>query len=353
MMKPCRPLALAAVVGLTIGVGVGAAQTVEVTNAPAGSTVELVLNNATIGSAAADAAGFATIPVNLQAHGGKRETDVYVHIDSCESSRRIIIAERGQQPPPAGANCERRDMGLFLLRRVSTVVVNLGGVNPTVLLVQGRFDPRNPRPMRAWNAAPTGFVFSAGGGLMKFSDVELVSCGNVAGCSGGGFEGGYTAAVTYWIKPFLGADVAFVKPAEAEVTGGGTGFQFTSNLDSRVLTVAGKSGAPLGPVRIYGTVGGTFQQSTFTTTQHNDDSTVTINNVTQIIEGGTQTFELKTEGWAWMFGGGVELWLKRWLAAYAEVGFLKLKGSPVDNAEGELNDRVMSIVLGARVHIGR
>ena len=41
MTNPWRPLALAAVVSLTVGVGAAAAQTAIATNAPAGSTVEL------------------------------------------------------------------------------------------------------------------------------------------------------------------------------------------------------------------------------------------------------------------------------------------------------------------------
>lgn len=353
MMNPWRLLACAAVVSGTLGVGVGSAQTVTVTNAPAGSTVELVLNDKTLGSAPVDAAGYASIPVNLEKTAGKPETDVYVFIDVCGSVRRVILAERGQQPGPIAADCERRDMGLFLLRRSSSVIVNVGGVNPTVLLVQGRYDPRNPRPMRAWNAAPTGLVLSAAGGLMRFSNVETQSCGNVSNCEGGGFGIGYTLGATYWIKPYLAAEAGFVRPQEVTIEGSGSGFQFTTSLDPRVFTIAGKAGAPLGPVRVYGKGGGTLHQATYLTTQTNDPTTVTIDGVSQTIPGGTQTFELKTEGWGWFFGGGMEVWMKRWFAAYAEANFMKLKGSPVDDSEGAFDDRLMVIVLGGRIHIGR
>ena len=54
MIKGWRPLGLAAVVSLTIGAGVAAAQTVIVTNAAPGSNVDVVLNTAVAGSAAAD-----------------------------------------------------------------------------------------------------------------------------------------------------------------------------------------------------------------------------------------------------------------------------------------------------------
>ena len=90
MMNPWRPLALAAVVTWTLGIGVAAAQTATATNAPAGTTVELVVNSATAGSATADAAGFATIPINMDATmAGKRETDVYIFVDMCADSRRV------------------------------------------------------------------------------------------------------------------------------------------------------------------------------------------------------------------------------------------------------------------------
>ena len=345
MLNPWRPLVIAAVVSVTVGVGVARAQTVVVTNAPQGSTVELVLNGTAVGSAKVDSAGFATIPVNLVTQLKKRETDVYVYVETCGDARRVIMAERGQQPAAAPSDCDRRDMGLFLLRRVSTVVVNAGGPTPTVLLVQGRFDPRDPRPIRPWNSAPTGLILTGGGGLMRFSDVESIACGDVTDCSGGGFKPGYTVGATYWITPYAGAEVSFVRPAEITVDGAGTGFEFASSFDVRVLTIAGKGAVPAGPVRVYGKGGGSFQQATFTTTQTDTDAATT--------EERTQTFELKTEGWGWLFGGGIEVWIKRNLGVYAEATFLKLKGSPVDNAEGTLNDRIMSIVIGGHVHIGR
>jgi hypothetical protein len=341
MMKPWRPLALAAVVSWTLGVGVVTAQTVTVTNAPAGSPVELVLNNKAVGSATADAEGFATIPINMAANlAGKGETDVYIHVDMCAESRRIIIAERAQQPPPPGEGCDRRDMGLFLLRRVSTVVVNVAGPNPSIRLVQGKYDPKDPRPIRAWNAAPTGLVLSGAGSFARFSDVETTACGNLSDCDGEGFDFGYAVGATYWIFPFAGAEVGFVKPSENTVTGAGTGFQFSSGLDVRMLTVAGKGGIPAGPVRVYGKGGINFHQATFTTTQTDEG------------QSGTQTFELNTEGFGWLFGGGLEVWMKRWLGVYAEGTFSKVKGNPVDDAEGTMDDLYTSFVVGGTIHFG-
>ena len=345
MSKPLRLLALAAVYCLTIGAGLGSAQTVVATNAPQGSSIELVLNGEAVGTATVDPSGHASLPVNLVQQLKKDQTDLYIFVEQCGDTWRVILAERGNQPPVPPADCDRRDMGLFLVRRVSTLVVNVGGASPTVLLVQGRFDPRNPRPIRPWNAAPTGPVLSAGGGLMRFSEVESVACGDVSNCSGGGFTLGYTVGAAYWFKPFLAAEVSFVKPAETTASGAGENFQFTSALDARALAVAGKVAVPAGPIRVYGKAGGTFHQATFETSQTYDAASAP--------GAGTQVFEVKTEGWGWLFGGGVEVWLRRRLGAYLEVDFLKLKGSPIDDAAGDLSERVMSIVLGAHVHIGR
>ncbi len=352
MTNPWRPLALAAVVSLTVGVGAAAAQTAIATNAPAGSTVELVLNGATVGTATADPTGYATIPINLAANtGGKTETDVYIFVDVCASSRRIVIAERGQ-PTSSPGDCERRDMGLFLLRRASTLSVNMGGVNPTVLLVQGRFDPREPRPVRSWNAAPTGLVLGVGGIMRSFRDARTLACGQTSDCDGGGFNTGGIAGATYWIKPYLAADVSVMIPVEATIEGSGDGFEFTTIQDVRVLQLGGILGVPAGPARVYGKGGGIFNQSTFETTHTTDATTVTIDGTVTTVPGGTQKFELKTEGWSWYVGGGLEVWIKGWLAIYGEATFNHLKGDPVDDADGLMDDRLNSFVVGMKFHIG-
>ena len=61
-----RPLVLAAAFDVMAGAGLAVAQTLVMTNAPAGGNVELVLNATPLGSAAADERGDATLPVDLQ-----------------------------------------------------------------------------------------------------------------------------------------------------------------------------------------------------------------------------------------------------------------------------------------------
>jgi hypothetical protein len=354
MMESWRPLALAAALNMIAGVGVARAQTVAVTNAPPGSTVELVLNTTPIGSVAADARGDARLPLNFSADAGKTEMDANVSVEACDNVLRVLVVERGQQRPPVGAGCSRRDVeGLYLVRRVTTLVVDVSGPNPAIWLRQGAVTLHPSKPPRAWSSSPTGLVVSGGGGLAKLSNVVSVACGNVTECSGDKSGIAYTAGVAYWLTAFLAAEASYVKPAKAATRGSGNGFRFDSGLDAHVLTFVGKIGAPLGRLRLYGEAGANYHRATFATTETVDDLTTTIDGVTTTIPGGTQTFELRTAGWGWVFGGGLDVWMASSFAIYAEGGRAVLKGSARDNGEGAIDDRLTFLLLGARVRIGR
>jgi hypothetical protein len=357
MMKPWRLLALAAALNVMAGVGVGTAQTVVVRNAPPASTVELVLNSKTIGSAAADSAGDVKIPVNLSTHIGKTETEAQLAVDVCGDMRRVQVFERGLQPPPPGDGCDRRDVtGLFFVRRVSTLVVNLSGPNPAVLLIQGSYSLLPPGPGTLWSTPPTGLVLSGGIGLSKFRDVLSVNCGDGTGltqCAGDESPIAYTAGATYWISPFLGVEGSYVRPKKVTFTGSGDAFRFNGSLDAELVTISGKIGAPVGPVRIYGMVGTNYHRATASTSETIDDKTITIDGVAQTITGGTQAFELKTAGWGWQFGGGMEVWVIRSLGVYAEFSRASLKGSASDNKEGTLDEGLTALMVGARLRLGR
>lgn len=360
MMKTVRTLAVAAAFNLlVVGVGVAAAQTVIVRHAPPASTVELVLNAATIGSATVDAAGDATLAVNLSEHGGKAETDANVYVDVCGSVRRVLIAERAVQPPAGGPGCTRTQIaGLFWLRKISTLVVDVGTPGPRMWLSQG------PAP-KQWlvdspddvvivrRSAPKGLVVFGGAGMTKLRDTVAISCGNVAECAGDGLEVGYAVGVAYWVARFLAAEGTFMKPADANASGSGTGFRFDSALDSRLMTIAAKVGPAIGPVRVYGKVGMNYHRAAFRTTQTNDETTITVDNVTQTVKGGTQTFELRTSGWGWLFGAGGEGWITNRFAIYGEAGRAVLKGDSVGGGQGLIDDAVTFVLFGARVRVGR
>ena len=329
------------------------AQSVLVRSAPANSTVEVLLNNASVGTATADADGNARLPLDLAARGVKPDTDVHLEVDVCGTTMRVLVLERAVQAAPAEEGCDRRDVtGLFFLRRVSTLVVNVAGTVPTIMLIQGPFRPGDELVTRSWRAAPTGLVLSGGAGLGNFSNAVAEACGNVQGCTGDGAGLAYTGAVGYWVLPFVGAEASYTVPADMTASGSASNYRFDSTLDSRILTIVGKGGVPAGPVRVYGQFGAIYHRTLFRTEQTNDPQTVTIDGVEQTIPGNTQTFELPTDGWGMVFGGGLEVWVSSWLGIYGEFGRAALKGNARDDREGSIDERFTSVVVGARVHIG-
>lgn len=349
MTKPWRPLALAAVLFVSVSAGAATAQTVIVTKAPVGATIELVLNTATVASGTADDDGNATLALNISKNVNKAETDASIYVDICgEKVRRVLIAERVRQPPPPDTGCDRRQIvGLFLIRSVSTMVIDVGGANPTVLLRQGPFSLRQ---VIRWTP-PTGLVLFGGGVFGTFSNARDVACGNV-NCDSDNTGLGYTAGVEYWFAPFLSAEGSYVKPSDATAQGSSGTSSFDSNLDLHAFTAAGKFGIPVRRARFYGKAGATYQQSKFRTNQTFEDTTITVDGVTETIEGGTQALELETKGWSWFFGGGAEVWVRPAFAIFGEAGLAWLKGEAVDNEEGELDERLTYVLFGARVRIG-
>jgi hypothetical protein len=360
MRVPWRPLALAVALNVTVVVGVAKAQTVIVTNAPPGSTVELALNADTLGSATADPHGAATLAVNLSAHGGKTQTDVRIYVDVCSNLRRVLLVEQSMPPPPLKDGCVRKEIPrLFLLSGVTTLVVDVSQPAPAVWLRQGPVpaewlsqEPQVLRAARARENSPTGLVLFGGGDLAKFRDAVKLGCGDVGGCAGTNFRVAYSAGAAYWFTRFLAAEASYVKPSNATFNGSGDNFRFNGYLDARVVTVTGKVGVPIGRVRLYGQAGVNYHQETSSTTQTIDDSVVTVDSVTTTIKGGTQTFTLKTAGWGWLFGGGVEIWAVPKFAVYAEGGRARLNGADLNGGEARIDDRVTFILVGARVRIG-
>lgn len=352
MTRSWRPLALAAVLNVMVGVGGAAAQTVMVRNAQPETTVEVVVNAATVGSKAVDASGNAAIELNLPAAAGKPQMDADVFVDTCDGRRRVLILERGQPSSPQGSDCQRRDdLGFFLVRRVSTIVVDLATTPPTVMLRQGEvsFDPADLVAV----TAPSGLVVFGGGAMAQFADAVAVACGNVTECSGKDSRLGYAAGLEIWFTRFLAAEASYIKSRKVVAEGSGTAFRFDSSLDPHIISIAGKIGIPARRARFYGKVGGNYHRALLATSQTYDDRTVTIDGVPQTIPGGTQSFELTTGGWGWLFGGGVEFWLKPSFGLYGEVLRTALKGSALDDEEGAIDERVNAFVIGARVRIGR
>jgi hypothetical protein len=336
---------------LLCGASFASAQTVVVTNAEPGTTVEVVRDGAVVASGTADTNRVATLPVPEPARLTS-DIDGIIYIETCPERRRVLIIERGQPRPPVEPGCSREEIaGLFLVRPISTLAIDVSASPPRLLLIQGRYDPLSPP--RAGADVPTGLILSGAGGLGWFSDPEATACGNVADCSTDGIRLTSAVAAAYWFIPFVGAEFGFVRPREWQANGAGAVHNFTSTLDAEMFTIAGLVGGPVGPVRLYGKAGTTFHRATFSTTQTIDELTADVDGVTRLIQGGTQTLAYRTSGWGWLFGGGFELWLSRWLAVYTEVDFAAMRGQDVDGGEAVGRERLTAVVGGLKVHVGR
>jgi hypothetical protein len=336
MMKPLRLLVAAAALNVTIGIGVAAAQTVLVRHAKPGETIELDLNSTKVATATADASGDATLPLDLRGNNaGKTEIDANIFIDTCDTLHRVIVAERGQPLAAQQPGCERREIsGLYWVRRVNTLVVDVGGPNPTMMLIKGEY---GLEPELTWGA-PAGLVVFGGGGLTELRDAALIFCGTASSC-GKNTGVAFTTGATLWFKRYVGVEGSYMKPRKTTASGSGDTYSFNSELDLDVITVAGTVGVPIGPVRLSGKGGTNYHFGTSTTKE-------TINSL-------SQTFEVKTRGWGWLFGADAEVWVSPVAALYAEAGFAGLKGGAVDGGEARLDDRLRFLMFGVRVHIGR
>ncbi len=323
------------------------AQTVMVRGVPPGAKVEAVVDTAPAGSTTANPAGEATVVIPRIA--GKTDAEANIFIDVCaDNLRRVLIVERGKAAAAPGEGCDRKEVqGLYWIRSVSTVVVTMSDPTPRVLLRQGSYSFKPPRVF----GPPTGLVIFGGGGLSRISDIGLFACGDVSSCSdkASGWSG--MAGVEYWVKPWLAAEGAYLKPANAKSSGSGEGFRFDSVLKADVFSIAAKIAIPVARVRMYGKIGRDYHDATFETDQTLDDRTITVDDAPQTVKGGRQTYGLRTQGWGWIYGGGLEVWTAPAFALYLEAGRGQLKGPGVDNVDGTLDDNVNYILVGARVRI--
>ena len=327
---------LCAAVLFLVFVRAAAAQTVIVTNAPRGEKVEVLIGGQPAGSGTVDPAGVATIPISLQRTAGVASIDARIFVDVCGQLHRIHIVEKNQLPPARDEGCDRREVtGIFFVRPVNTLVLNVGGAIPSLLLVRGRYDVNNPSPIvRAAN----GLILFAGGGLIGFNEIAASACGRLEQCRQDGSGAAFGGGAGFWITPWLSAEGSYIRPSKLTTSGSREDFNFTSTFDVHIFTVMSKFAAPVGRSRIYGMVGGNFHRATQTTRQTAGDA--------------TQTIELKTEGWGPVYGGGFEAWIKPRFAIYAEGAFGTLKGQPlIETVEGEMDEGFKHLMLGVRVNV--
>ncbi len=341
MLKCWRLLAIAAVLNVTLGAVMAAAQTVMVRNVPAGTKVEVLLNGAAVGSGAADADGQATVPLSTGDAIGAGGIDANVALDACGPLRRVVITDHAKTAVPSEAGCDRREIsGLFWVRKINTIVFDLSGTAPSLLLIRGTYVYKPPQPEdqpRVWRPLPTGLVLFGGAGTAKFSNAMASACGSATPCTGQDSGlGAYTFGATYWFTRFLAAEGGYLRPRDVTAKGGDT-FTFNSTQTTDVFTIAAKLGIPAGPVRLYGLAGGDYHQAT--------------TNSSETIDVATQNFAVKTKGWGWILGGGGEVWVWPKIALYGEFDLARLKGPAEGGGEVKMDDHLISVVAGIRVRL--
>jgi hypothetical protein len=313
---------LAAVVTLLGSVGAGA-QTVFVRNGSPGDVVEVFVNDTRVGAGAVETNGEARVPADIQPVVKRDQMDASIYIDSCPKATRVFILSVGRQPPAPEPGCRRNQLpGLYWVRTVNTLVVNVASQTPSLMLIVGRYTPPAPgtegQPT-AWTPAPTGIILSGGGMYGGYSNYAANHCGDVSACEDHDKGFGYHVSAAYWFTTFLAAEGTYLRPKKATVEGSGTGYRFDGELDAQFGTLAALLGGQAGPMRLYGRAGMAFNQATTTVNETIDDKTVTIDDVPVVVEGGTATYETITEGWGWLFGGGMEIWFNRYVGVYGEL----------------------------------
>ena len=350
----CQALAVLALVA-TAGGTTAAAQTVVMKKIAADGTLEATLGQATAtGKAGAD--GVARVTLNAVDAAPTAELVVQVYVDQCGTNWRAVLVERTIEAPAPNPGCIRREIqGTFVVRRITSLNIDVTGSAPTLLIRQGPTPDSwlagEQAPQSARYRPPTGLIVFGGGGMGRISDAVDLFCGDVVDCSGKSWRPTFAGGVNFWITPYVGAIASYTKPSEVTANGTGNRFRFDSELDAEILTISGAVGAPVRRARLYGHVGLNYHRARLTTIQTTDPATVTVDGEPFALNGGTQTMNFETNGWGWVWGGGVEIWATNPLAIYTELTFAGLKGS--DGGEVNINDSVMVFVAGIRYRLGR
>lgn len=319
------------------------AQTVIVQNAGPGSTAEFVLNGTVVATGTAGADGLATLTAGQGALADRGSVDVFVWVDRCGAVRRVVVVDRLVTPPPAGGECSRSQIaGLFLLQRVTTMVVDVEREPPSMRLRQGPAPAEwliRPAPGAAAAAstslAPRGLGLFGGLTRSWTTDFSNHACGDAPTCNAEDQVFGATGGVAFWPVKYVGVEVSLVRPRKVVVDGSGEGYEFDSEMDGGLLLFAGKVGAPIGRVRLFGMGGLNYHRATFTTVQDINDA--------------SQTYQWRTRGWGPAFGGGAEVWFSPRIGVYGELTRAMLKGDDVGGGEAKTDAGMTSIVAGLRL----
>lgn len=356
-MRGWRPTALAVALVLA-GAAASEAQTVVVTGAPAGAPAELVLNATTVASGMADPQGTAILIAQRADADLPDSMEAFIWIDVCGDTRRVVIVDRNTAvPPPPGACVRTQIDGVFLIRPISSMAIDLSGSTPSLRLRQGDLPEAwlagsaVDVPTTRARSVPGGLILSGGGGLSTFRDFGALACGNFDGCDSGDSPGVLTGGASFWFHRFVGVEASYVRTSPLTAEGSSEDFRFTTDMEGGIATLSGTVGFPFGGWRVFGKAGVNYHEMTLSTTQTIDDRIVTVGGVDQNLPGGTQAFQSRLGGWGWQYGGGAEFWLSGLFGVYGEGGRLYLEGDDLDGGEARIDEGVNYVVVGARIRV--
>ncbi|HKE83299.1 MAG TPA: hypothetical protein VKB50_06080 [Vicinamibacterales bacterium] len=352
-MTKRRPIALAAALCVTIGLGSASAQTVVVRNAPPNSTIEFVLNGSATATAKAGADGVATLTATKGALADRDMIDVVVWVDDCGSTRRVLVMSRAAGPPPTDSCRRSQVQGLFLLQRVTSILVDVEAVSPTVRLRQGPLPEewlKPPKPEAAKepriSIAPRGAILFGGGQTASMGGVLKPACGDVTTCTATDRAFSFSGGFSYWFSQYVAAEASYMRmnPSVVDATGSGDHFRFDSDVDGGLIAVVAKGGLPIGRFRLFGSLGADYHRATFTTHETVDQTTA---------PGGITTLQWRTKGWGPVFGGGTEVWITRAIGIYGEFTRVGLNGTEDGAGEAKTDTMINALVIGGRYRLGR
>jgi hypothetical protein len=235
MTRLGRLLAIAAALNVTAGAAIAAAQTVMVRNAPPGITVEALLNDTVVATGTTSPQGDVSLDLKMPEPG---EMDANVFVDVCEKSRRVSVVDRNKRAAPPPAGCDRREIsGIFWVRRVNTLVVDLVSAQPSMLLVKGLYAAEatvEGEEGTERRQAPNGLALFGGTGLGKFRD-----CSSPAATPpGDGHDGGFGYCSAASGSPAGSARRGLPKPRAVRRRGR---LLLTQTFDVDLFTAAGRS----------------------------------------------------------------------------------------------------------------
>lgn len=126
-------------------------------------------------------------------------------------------------------------------------------------------------------------------------------------------------------------------------------FRFTTTRTGGVLALTGRAGVRAGRFRPFGRAGLGLHRATLTTTQTLNDTTIVVDDVEQTVPGGTQILQMRTKGWAPVYGGGVEIWLSPSIGIYGEAQRIGLKGTDDRGSGIKTEDAVITAQIGLTI----